>query len=59
VGFGGKKFFTVIDLKQGFNQFPLSARARKYMNMATKKEFFNSGLCHLDLRMTKCSFSTV
>ncbi len=36
----GKKFFTVIDLKQGFNQFPLSARARRYMNMATQEGIF-------------------
>lgn len=28
--FGGKKYFSIIDLKSGYHQFPLSERARKY-----------------------------
>jgi len=40
VALKGKKYFSIIDLKQGFNQFPLSMRARKYLNMATQCGIF-------------------
>ena len=38
--FKGKKFFSIVDLAKGFNQFPITDRAKKLCNVITTKGIF-------------------